>query len=75
MRRKSREMIFLMSWLVGWYFKTRGVVDGSAGGLSAAGSEVKNVTRGMTKIRVRPDSLCCESQKAIIAFSSFVRTM
>ena len=48
MRRKSREMIFLMSWLVGWYFKTRGVVDGSAGGLSAAGSEVKNVTRGMT---------------------------
>lgn len=42
--------------------------------MSAAGSEVMNITRGMTKIRVRPDSLSCESQKAILAFSSFVRT-
>lgn len=74
MRRKSHEMIFLMSWLVGWYFKTRGMVECSEGGMSAAGSEVMNITRGMTKIRVRPDSLSCESQKAILAFSSFVRT-
>ena len=50
------------------------MVECSAGGMSAAGSEVMNVTQGMTKIRVRPDSLSCESQKAILAFSSFVRT-
>ena len=33
-------MIFLISWLVGSYVKTRGMVECLAGGMSAAGSEV-----------------------------------
>ena len=41
-----------MSCLVGWYVKTRGVVEGLAEGMSAAGSEVITATHGLAKINL-----------------------
>ena len=46
-------MIFLISWLIGWYVKTRRMVECSVGGMSAAVSEVMSATSGLAKIRVR----------------------
>ena len=40
-------MIFLISWSVGWYIKTRGMVECSAGGMCSAGSEVMTATHGL----------------------------
>ena len=37
---KFREMIFLISWLAGWYAKARSMVECSERGVSVAGSEV-----------------------------------
>ena len=42
---------------MGWYVKTRGMVECSAGGMSAAGSEVMTATRVLAKIV--SSKFCC----------------